>query len=357
MIHAEELQLHNGVHELPRVVPFLIQWLALLTGQGGGPGPINTTNRGVEGQTSAWGFNEYVQQQSMGTLGGKTYWHLLNDLKSLPEDEIENFLPQLCNILVDNNFAKSMDYQVYGQLRSVLLGKCAGSLPFGMRVCALIAAMAEPPSESIFKVFSAADDGGADARAERIRYLQQGAEAATFHGDQLPSRFSKLRASYMKDMTTLLENFARIGRELKSYPLQHRNYHLRSAVTALNEILFNRMLSRGTSLKGHGMMPQDFEGSNGAPGFTHPSEGYRGYSPTQGGQQYPPIVGGYGGMPVTEGAEVGEQKFQPAITAQQVASLCPEIAAYSLHVPLQHSRERVQRLLQFVVSECEVFTK
>ena len=169
-----------------------------------------------------------------------------------------------------------MDYQVYGQLRSVLLGKCAGSLPFGMRVCALIAAMAEPPSESIFKVFSAADDGGADARAERIRYLQQGAEAATFHGDQLPSRFSKLRASYMKDMTTLLENFARIGRELKSYPLQHRNYHLRSAVTALNEILFNRMLSRGTSLKGHGMMPQDFEGSNGAPGFTHPSEGYRG---------------------------------------------------------------------------------
>ena len=55
------------------VVPFLIQWLALLTGQGGGPGPINTTNRGMEGQTSAWGFNEYVQQQSMGTLGGKTY--------------------------------------------------------------------------------------------------------------------------------------------------------------------------------------------------------------------------------------------------------------------------------------------
>ena len=337
------------------VVPILIQWLALLTGQGGGPGTTNAMNGGMVGQSSAWGFNEYGQQQPMGGSGSKTYWQLLNDLKSLPEDEIENFLPQLCNILVDNTFAKSMDYQVYGQLRSVLLSKCAGSLPFGMRVCALITAMAEPPSESIFKVFSAADDGGADARAERIRYLQRGAEAATFYGDQLPSRLSELRASYMKDMTTLLENFARIGRELKSYPVQHRNYHLRSAVTALNEILFNRMLSRGTSLKGHGIMPHDFDGGNRASGLVQPSGGYQGHlTAAGGGQRVPWGVGGYGGMPVTEGAEPGARKFQPTITAQQVASLCPEVAAYSLHIPLQHSREKVQRLLQFVVPECEI---
>ena len=89
--------------------------------------------------------------------------------------------------------------------------------------------------------------------------LKQGAETATFYGNQLPQRISSLRANYMKDMHTMLEHFARIGRELKSYPVQHRNYHLRSAVTTLNEMLFNRMLSRGTSLTGHGINLRDLE--------------------------------------------------------------------------------------------------
>ena len=38
----------------------------------------------------------------------------------------------------------------------------------------------------------------------------------------------------------------------------------------------------------------------------------------------------------------------------QLAALCPQAAAYSLHLPLQKSQDRVMRLLRVVESECEV---
>lgn len=371
------------MHSFLGVVPFLIQWLALMNG---GSHPASLGNgQSPLGQTQIPGG--FVDQQPP-----KSYWALLNDLGQLPEDEIEGFLPQMTNILVEDAFAKSMDYQTYGHLRQILLTKCAGCLPFGMRVCSLLEAQSDAPSESIFKVFGGGESSS-EGKAERVRYLKQGAEAATFYGNHLPQRVSSLRATYMKDMHTMLEHFARIGRELKSYPVQHRNYHLRSAITALNEMLFNRMLSKGTSLTGHGINLHDLEGSGfdlGIGGGVGPgSEG--GIAVEEGlesafGEATPSTTGGGHGDPPTpppgivypsiataHGANpqflqhyqqqqqqvaamtTRDKAFQPtATTARHVAALCPEVAAYSLHVPLQHCREKVQRLLQFVVSECEI---
>ena len=362
------------------VVPFLIQWLALMTGN---QSPANSGNGHLPlGQTQVpGGFGEQLRP--------KSYWDLLSDLGQLPEDEIEGFLPQITNILVEDSFARSMDYQTYGHLRQILLTKCAGCLPFGMRVCSLLEAQSDTPSESIFKVFGGGESNS-EAKTERIRYLKQGAEAATFYGNQLPQRLSSLRATYMKDMHTMLDHFARIGRELKSYPLQHRNYHLRSAVTALNEMLFNRMLSKGASLTGHGVNLHNLENIEFDSGL-----GEAGVGPGSGGGivveedlkarwEAPQAIGGmsaslspppgatsfmtvngntnpqflehYRQQQQQVSAMTSRDKaFHPtATTARHVAALCPEVAAYSLHVPLQHCREKVQRLLQFVVSECEI---
>ncbi len=330
------------------------------------------------GQTQMPGGYGEQQQHYQQSMPPKTYWALLNDLGQLPEDEIEGFLPQIVNILVEDTFAKSMDYQTYGHLRQILLTKCAGCLPFGMRVCALLEAQSEAPSESIFKVFSGGESN-TEAKAERVRYLKQGTEAATFYGNQLPQRVSSLRANYMKDMHTMLEHFSRIGRELKTYPVQHRNYHLRSAVTTLNEMLFNRMLSRGTSLTTHGINLHDLESSvdfGGAgpassggiaveggvdlrqvdtPPSPSPPPPPPPHSPPPPGAN-PHFLQHYHQQQQQVAAmTASERAFLPtATTARHVASLCPEVAAYSMHVPLQHCREKVQRLLQFVVSECEI---
>jgi hypothetical protein len=102
----------------------------------------------------------------------------------------------------------------------------------------------------------------------------------------------------------MLETLARIGKELKSFPFNQRNNHLRVAIEQFNNVLYHRMLTRGQQVSTNDIM------------------------------------------------HLGQRHF--SIPAQHVAKICPQAAAYSLHLPLQHCKEKVLRILRFVESECEV---
>jgi hypothetical protein len=97
----------------------------------------------------------------------------------------------------------------------------------------------------------------------------------------------------------MLDTLARLGTELRAYPIAQRNFHLKNAMSQLNSLLFTRMVTRG-------QVNAD--------------------------------------SPIT-----GQQ-----LSAEQVASCCPSAAAFSLHLPLQHCREKTLRILRFVDAECEV---
>lgn len=303
------------------IVPILVQWLAILS--------WNMNNNTHSPDTMPYGSSYPSTPQGTGpTNYGKSQWSLLNDLQSLPEDEIEHFLPQICNLLVDSNMINAMDYGVYDHFRNIIIKKCAGCLPFGMRVCALLKALASTPVESLFKqpfasLMGQGNDNSNDAmlKEEKLRLLQEQAEDATHHGESLPHRISELRTSYMNDMNFLLESLSKLGTDLKRYPITERAQHLRNGVSQVNNLLYNRMLSRGTS--------------------TFNSNGGMGSGQAQGGN------GNYRQQP--------QQPQQPPyINAHTVAASMPEAAAYSLHIPLQHCRERTQRVLRFVESECEM---
>ena len=66
----------------------------------------------------------------------RSHWSLLADLQQLPEEELEDFLPQLCNILIDREVDDQ--YGLYDHFEQVILDKCAKCLPFGLRVCGLL---------------------------------------------------------------------------------------------------------------------------------------------------------------------------------------------------------------------------
>jgi len=267
------------------VVPFLVHWLAL---------------------------SSHLYSNQWRT---KTHWNLLSDFQQLPEDEIEEFLPQICNILVERDHGAPDEFGVYTHFHKLLVEKCAGCLPFGLRVCSLLksAAQGSPSTGGIFKaVLGSAAPNDATARESRLHYLHQQAEEATSHGLGLPQHAGYLRAKYFTDLNFLLGTMARLGRELKAHPVEQRNQQLRAAVAQLNGLLFSRMMAQG------------------APAQWSPH--YQ-----QGGVNAAGSGGGFYG-----------------ITSYQVAQACPDAAAYSLHLPLQHCREKVQRILQFVEAECEV---
>ena len=102
----------------------------------------------------------------------------------------------------------------------------------------------------------------------------------------------------------MLETLARIGKELKSFPYNQRNNHLRVAIDQFNNVLYHRMLTRGQQVSTSDIM------------------------------------------------QLGQRHFN--IPVQHVAKMCPQAAAYSLHLPLQHCKEKVLRILRFVENECEV---
>lgn len=96
------------------ILSFLVQWLAL----------------------SQHGSRNYQISSNPFSSPPKSHWALLSEFHSLPEDEIEGFLPQICNILIDRE-AKD-NFGLYEHFERILIDKCAGCLTFGMRVCGLL---------------------------------------------------------------------------------------------------------------------------------------------------------------------------------------------------------------------------
>ena len=96
------------------ILSFLVQWLAL----------------------SHLGNRSYQQTSYQFSSPPKSHWSLLSEFQNLPEDEIEGFLPQICNILLDRD--STDEYGLFEHFERILVEKCAGCLTFGMRVCGLL---------------------------------------------------------------------------------------------------------------------------------------------------------------------------------------------------------------------------
>ena len=96
------------------ILSFLVQWLAL----------SHIGNRSH--QPTSYQFSSPP----------KSHWSLLSEFQNLPEDEIEGFLPQICNILLDRD--SKDEFGLYEHFERILIEKCAGCLTFGMRVCGLL---------------------------------------------------------------------------------------------------------------------------------------------------------------------------------------------------------------------------
>lgn len=103
---------------LTGILPFLIQWLAL-------------SHLG-----SHFLNQQSYQASSFYSYPPKSQWTLLNDFANLCEDEIEKFLPQVCNILIDRETTN--DDALLNQYENILLNKCSNCLPFGMKACNLL---------------------------------------------------------------------------------------------------------------------------------------------------------------------------------------------------------------------------
>lgn len=186
------------------VVPFLIHWLTL--------------------STQRAGYSPYPP---------KSHWNLLADFQQLPEDDIEEFLPQICNILVNQDASPNDEYGIHSHFGKLLMEKCAGCLPFGLRVCSLLKSAqysdlssstgagdntaAGLLSGGLFKsvLGPAPPSQEAQQRAHRLRYLIQGAEEATSHGLRLPQRVGYLRAKYYHDLNVLLDTMVRLSQSLR----------------------------------------------------------------------------------------------------------------------------------------------
>lgn len=94
------------------ILPFLIHWFAL----------------------SQWGAK--IFQVPTSTNPHINHWTLLGDLQRLSESDIEPYLPQLCNILLDR---ESMpDQQIYDYLEKIMVSKCSTSMNFGFKLCGLL---------------------------------------------------------------------------------------------------------------------------------------------------------------------------------------------------------------------------
>lgn len=91
------------------ILPFLIQWLAI---------------------------SHIGNELSHHSYPPKSHWTLLSELQQVPEDEIEEFLPQICNILIERDTVT--DHDVFNYFERILLEKCAGCLPFGMRASSML---------------------------------------------------------------------------------------------------------------------------------------------------------------------------------------------------------------------------
>jgi hypothetical protein len=119
------------------ILPFLIQWLAL-SHFGSvllNPNPLPYSAQYPESYASPYPAQSYSHSNYYGN-SAPSQWKLLNEFANLAEDEIEKFLPQICNILLD--YETMNDPRLIEQYERIVIDKCANCLPFGIKVCNLL---------------------------------------------------------------------------------------------------------------------------------------------------------------------------------------------------------------------------
>lgn len=94
------------------ILPFLVHWIRISNYDG-----------------SSIGYNQPVVHTE------ESHWSLLQDLNNASNDEIERFLPQVCNFALDTSLNNK---QLSDYFESILINKCAACLPCGLRVCGLL---------------------------------------------------------------------------------------------------------------------------------------------------------------------------------------------------------------------------
>ena len=62
----------------------------------------------------------------------KSHWTLINEFHQIPEQEIELFIPQICNIILDREALN--DQNIFEYFEKILVKKCADCFPFGVKV-------------------------------------------------------------------------------------------------------------------------------------------------------------------------------------------------------------------------------
>ena len=212
-------------------------------------------------------------------------------------------------------------------------------------------------------------------------------EAATSQGTDLSPDLRSLRVNYFEDFKFFLDNLARIGIELKSYPgrdrpaaqsvsfllttsnylhlsvcaVKHRQLHLKHALRQCNGFLFHRMVSR-VSLP---PQPQDRDRDRDKEREADPVHVFDAYGPPHdpynhnghNSHSYGPSYGhsyGYADSDFYRGSSNGgggggEGMELSSLSAQEIAKLCPAAAFHSLHLPTQRTRDCVLRILRIVV--------
>ena len=176
------------------ILPFLMQWLAL----------------------SKYSPYQYDDQSNPNHpyFTPKSHWTLINEFADLPEEEIEMFLPQVCNIIIDSDVHD--EYGIHQSLEREIIQKCAKSLPFGMKVNYLLKAASSGPSEGIFR--NVLSSNIKEIKEARLRNFQAHVEAATFCGTDPSEKMRYLRSTYCQDFAFMVSSLARLGNELKHSP-------------------------------------------------------------------------------------------------------------------------------------------
>lgn len=144
----------------------------------------------------------------------KSHWTLINEFIQLPEDEIETFLPQVVNIILDQETPDTSG--IYDSLQRSIVQKCAKNLPFGLKVSHLLRAASSGPSESIFR--SVLSNPLKEAREARLMEFQAMVDQATFCGYNLSDKMRYLRSTYCQDYLFMISSLSRLGTELKHSP-------------------------------------------------------------------------------------------------------------------------------------------
>lgn len=155
-----------------------------------------------------------TQPETNSFFTPKSHWTLINEFVELPEDEIETFLPQVLNIILDNEAPDQ--YGIYQHLERAIITKCAKSLPFGLKVSHLLKASSPGSSEGLFR--SVLSPQSKDIKEAKLREFQAHVEAATYCGADPSERMRYLRSTYCQDYLFMLSSLARLGTELKHSP-------------------------------------------------------------------------------------------------------------------------------------------